>query len=407
MWLIYDLTIHLLLKLAGFLSVFNPKLSKFFAVRKKAEKPVFNLGTKPVLCFHCASLGEFQMIVPLLSDENLRRRYTVLVSFFSPSGYENAKIEGLADDKIYLPFDTKKAVLDFLDTSQISLFVFVKYDFWFQLIRQLKNRGVPIILVNGLFRSNQFLLKPMARPLLKMLAGFDKLFVQNQESKMLLEERGIQPEQVVVTGDLRYDRVIQICEQAVMEERIRMFKGKQKLLILGSSWEEEEQLAFAMLEQNRGLIKLLIAPHDISPQHIQQIQNLYAPFAVNVWTEAEQPQADVLILNTIGKLSSAYSMGDYALIGGGFGKGLHNILEAATFGMPMFCGPKIEKFPEAEIFKNHGVLFVVNQQNDLHTLIADLQNDDERAQKISETSRNLVRSSAGSAAGILHYLNHG
>lgn len=403
MWILYDAGINLALFALRIYALFSPK-TKFFLTQRKLHKQIPGNSTKPVICIHCASLGEFEMIVPLLSDGRLREKYSVVVSFFSPSGFIHAKTEDLVDAKIYLPFDTRREVRKFIKKLKPEVFVFVKYDLWFNLIKSLNTAGSKVVLVNALFRHNQFVLSGFATPFRKELAKFNQIFVQDDNSKKLLIDGNIPSEIIQITPDLRYDRVLEIRTNRNEVARIKEFKGDKPLLILGSSWSAEEDIVTAHLPWILNNYKVLIAPHDVSLTHISEIQSKFGEDKINLWSEQQNSSSQILIIDSIGVLSLAYQYGDIAFIGGGFGKGLHNILEAATFGMPIFCGPNIGKYPEALLLSQHDVLITISEEKEFGRIIGWLQQNDEIRDTIAEKSRKLVEESAGSGEKTLQFL---
>jgi len=384
-------------------ALFSPK-TKFFLTQRKLHQQLPQDFTKPVICIHCASLGEFEMIVPLLSDGRLREKYSVVVSFFSPSGFIHAKTEGLVDAKVYLPFDTRRKVRKFIEKLKPEVFVFVKYDLWFNHIKALNSTGCKVILVNALFRSNHFILRGIASPFRAELAKFKQIFVQDDTSKKFLIEGNIPSEIIQTIPDLRYDRVLEIRNNRTEEVRIKEFKGDKSLLILGSSWSAEEDMLTSHLSWILNHYKVLIAPHDVSLTHIQEMKSKLSAAKINLWSDPQNNSSQILIIDSIGVLSSAYQYGDVAFIGGGFGKGLHNILEAATFGMPIFCGPNIGKYPEATLLSQHDVLITISEEKEFGRILSWLHQNDEIRDTISKNSRKLVEDSAGSGEKTLEFL---
>jgi 3-deoxy-D-manno-octulosonic-acid transferase len=407
MWLLYDAVIGLLIAALRISSLFSAKNKNFLNSRSGQFSNISaNETSRPTMCFHCASLGEYEMIIPLLSDGSLKKKFYLIVTFFSPSGYNHAKTDGLIDAKYYLPLDTAKNMRKFVDFVNPTVFIFVKYDIWFRLIHELISQNVKVILVNGLFRKNQFLLKKWNSFFRKQLGSFNRIFVQNEISKELLAQGKIPREIIESVPDLRFDRVYDKSQNVRPIARIEEFKGGSPLLILGSSWLTEETFLESWMSDRKLNCKILIAPHDISPSHISGISKQLQNFQVNRWSEDEDSSADVMIIDNIGILSSAYQYGDVAFIGGGFGKGLHNILEAATFGMPIICGPNINKFPEALMLKNKGVLTVVEYASDFDIVIKGYLENRSLRENISSISKQVIEVSRGGRDRILPYLQN-
>ena len=404
MYFLYDLGIGLLTLAIRISALFDSKNRELLFGRKKAENVDLSVITAPVLVFHCASLGEFEMIRPLLADGRLRLKYFIVVTFFSPSGFNNANTTDLVDAKLFLPADTRKEMEGFVARLKPSVFVFVKYDLWFRLIQVLKERNVKIVLINAAFRPNQLLLTPWATFLRREFNSFTKIFVQNQESFKLLSQANVPNNILEVAPDLRFDRVAEIKESAGEIVRIRDFKGSKPLLILGSSWPIEESMLFNQIDFLSWQCKILIAPHDLSQKHIDQLRDKFKLLTVNLWTEPAQAGADILILNTIGVLATAYQYGDIAVIGGGFGKGLHNFLEAAAYGMPILCGPKIGKFPEAGVLKRMNVLRTFHNVQEFGQQCLHLIDHPEEREAISAASKQIMAESMGARDIILPFL---
>ncbi|MBO6515306.1 MAG: hypothetical protein JJ975_02045 [Bacteroidia bacterium] len=366
--LIYNVFANISVLVLRVLALFNSKLKRAIEVRKDWDQQLQNwqksrTSNKPVLCLHCASLGEYEMIVPLISRADIQEKYDVVLSFFSPSGYENLKVESHVSGKFYLPFDTARNAKNFVELLKPSVFVFVKYELWHNLIGALQQQNVKLLLVNALIRERQFLTSLAGKSLLKKLQKFDSIFVQNSESYNRLSELGFA--NVEVINDLRYDRVAQIKTRAINIPQVESFKGDDLTLIAGSSWPEEESILADFLASTDQKVKLIVAPHDVGEDHVKEIESKFKSFRVQRYTEYDEAlPSDVLIINTIGLLSSVYRYGDLAFIGGAFNKGLHNVLEAVSFGLPVITGPKTSKFPEVSLLIEEGILIKVSDSND-------------------------------------------
>ena len=300
--------------------------------------------------FHCASLGEFEQARPLieaLKSENASN--SIVITFFSPSGYNQRSNYPLADEVLYLPLDTMSNARKLIRHLQADVAIFIKYEIWYCHLKALQEKDIPVFLVSAVFRKNQFLFTALGSWLLDVLKQFKMIFLQDKNSFELLEARGLK--NIKLSGDTRYDRVKQHALNVRTNDVIANFKGNSPLLILGSSWQEEEKLALEFLKDKLfDQFKLIIAPHDISENHVDEIIQNCKTSGCFKYTEAQVNSSDrVMVLNTIGHLSSAYHYADIALIGGGFGRGLHNILEALAFGVPVIFGPEVTTFPEAAL----------------------------------------------------------
>ena len=325
----------------------SPKLKALVSGRKKPF-PVLPEKTGKRYWFHCASLGEFEQARPVM--ERLKSRQaacSLVVSFFSPSGYEQKHDYALADAVIYLPSDTPSHARKLLDHMQPDIAVFVKYEIWYYHLSELFKRQIPVYLVSATFRQGQYLFSFWGRWLFKVLPRYETIFLQDSRSYELMKSKGLS--NIILGGDTRYDRVKQNALNVKDNEVIRLFKGGKRLIILGSSWPAEEDLVQQYLDNYPSdTFKILIVPHDISPGHINEINRKFKKYQPVQYTNVTgHVDTNVMILNTIGHLASAYAYADIAFIGGAFGKGLHNILEPLAFGVPVIFGPHYKKYPEA------------------------------------------------------------
>lgn len=307
-------------------------------------------GKEHIVWFHSASLGEFEQGKPLMQLYRTQHpECTILATFFSPSGYEIKKNDPTADIVCYLPIDSPHNAKRFIAITHPEKAIFVKYEFWFNYMHQLKKNDIPFYYISAIFRPSQYFFKPIGRWFAQQLATCSYFFVQNNESKKLLNS--IHIDQVKIAGDTRFDRVYDIANQNYELDFVRQFAGNDsKLIIAGSSWEPDEKLLKQLLEKLPENYKLILAPHVIDAKHIEQIKELYQDFPTICYSEKEQKDLSsyrVLIINTIGILSKIYKYSYISYIGGAFETGLHNILEAAVFGVPLFFGPHYSKFNEA------------------------------------------------------------
>lgn len=366
----------LIVKLAqGFLSLLNVflkqgKLKAFIEGRRAQDlsKPLPKTGKR--YWFHCASLGEFEQARPVIEALKEHKPDTsIVITFFSPSGYEQRKDYALADAVLYLPLDTPsnaKALIQYLQPDEA---VFVKYEIWYFYLKQLQKSHIPVYLISAVFRPGQFIFSKAGNWLFKLLPEFACIFLQDENSYQLLKQKGLN--NIQLSGDTRYDRVKQNALKVKLNEGIEAFKGSSPLIILGSSWQAEEQLALAFLEDPKYTqYKVLIVPHDISQSHIDEIYSSVKKHGASLYTESSPTsEGRVLVMNTIGHLASAYYYGDLAVIGGAFGKGLHNILEALSFGVPVVFGPNTSKFPEAALAMHSEVALSITDYKSLSAAV--------------------------------------
>ncbi|MBC7426332.1 MAG: 3-deoxy-D-manno-octulosonic acid transferase [Bacteroidia bacterium] len=379
MLFLYNIGIRLYGAVVLLASLSNKKAKLFSEGRKnwklKLTDQLKNVPETNRIWFHCASLGEFEQARPLIEKiTEKHEKHPIIVSFFSPSGYEIRKNYSLAT-VCYLPLDTKKNAEDFIDIVKPSKVFFVKYEFWYHYILTLSKRNIPVYLVSAVFRPNQVFFKWYGKMFYGLLEKFRMIFVQNEASEILLKEQGV--DNVMLSGDTRYDRVLQTAEASEKNYLIERFTNSEKTLILGSSWPEEEDILIEFLKQNIHPLKVIIAPHDISENHINNLlKKLDLKKPVLYSKSSFISDSDILILDTIGHLASAYRYADIALIGGGFGRGLHNILEPAVFGMPVLFGNDTAKYPEATLSVKAGFGHRLNNAEDLIILMKKFQEDD-------------------------------
>ena len=377
----YNVIIYLYLLGVAIYSRFNEKVRKMW----RGEREAFRILKEKVdpeakyVWFHAASLGEFEQGRPLM--EELRREhpeYKILLTFFSPSGYEVRKNYEGADIITYLPLDTITNARRFLRAVRPVMAYFIKYEFWYNYLHILKHRGVPVYSVSSIFRPDQVFFKWYGRQYGKVLNCFTHFFVQNEVSKELLAKIGIK--NVTIVGDTRFDRVLQIKEAAkqlpIVEEFVKetgvrsqesVGYSKPKVFVAGSSWPPDEEIFIKYFNQHPEW-KLIIAPHVIGEDHLRQIEKLLEGRKVVRYTKISEnsessENADVLIIDCFGLLSSIYRYGDVAYVGGGFGVGIHNLLEAAVWSVPVFFGPNNQKFQEAQGLKQNGGLEITDYES--------------------------------------------
>lgn len=346
---IYNIGIRLYGFLLQIAALFNPKAKLFVNGRKDIWQQLaskINPNDQPIW-FHFASLGEFEQGRPVLETLKTNKpEQKIIVTFFSPSGYEIRKNYALAD-VFYLPLDTKKNAERFISIVNPQQAIFTKYEFWFHYFNELKKRAIPLYLISGIFRPQQAFFKWYGSFYREILTYVSHFFVQNNESVDLLKSIGIS--QVSLSGDTRFDRVYENAQHPRKLELIEQFCGDAKVFIAGSTWLPDEKLLVALTEKHPDW-KFIIAPHEIELSHIKEIENLL-PTAIkfsNLSSQISNLSSQILIIDNIGMLASLYQYGKLAYIGGGFGVGIHNTLEAAAFGLPVIFGPKYDKFQEAK-----------------------------------------------------------
>lgn len=359
--------------------------------------------------FHASSLGEFEQGRPMI--EKIRAEhpgYKILLTFFSPSGYEVRKNYNGADVICYLPFDTPYRVKKFLNLANPAIAVFIKYEFWGNYLSELKRRGIPVYIISAIFRPDQLFFQWYGRSYRKMLNCFNHIFVQDERSEKLLKEFGISD--VTVVGDTRFDRVLDVRKQArdipVVERFITNEKGeKQLILIAGSSWPQDEEILLRYFNEHPEL-KLIIAPHEIHREHLMYIESLLKRPSVRL-SEAHEDDLqnkDCLIVDSFGLLSSIYRYGDIAYIGGGFGAGIHNTLEAAVYGIPVLFGPKYQKFKEARDLIAVGGGFSVSDESSFRAKMDELLTYREVLEASGSNAGCFVNGNAGVTEKIMRYL---
>lgn len=357
MSILYNLGIYILNGLAHLLALFNSKARLWDAGTRGWESKItdkIKQGDRNIW-IHCASLGEFEQGRPLI--EAIKKEHPgmkVVLTFFSPSGYEIRKNYDRADCIIYLPADTPSNARKFVRLVNPEFAILVKYEFWNNYISELYRNNIPLYLVSGIFRPDQHFFRWYGSFFRGILRKFRLLFVQDQASFELLKGIGIT--NVQVTGDTRFDRVVQIAGTAKDIKQLEQFRGEEKMFLAGSSWRQDEEIIAEYINSNPDRMKWVFAPHEIHSENIDRLEKLFTVKTVRFskFTEADSA-ARVLIIDNIGMLSSAYRYSYIAAIGGGFGKGIHNILEAACWGVPVMFGPRHEKFKEAlDLIKENG-----------------------------------------------------
>ncbi|MBR4536895.1 MAG: 3-deoxy-D-manno-octulosonic acid transferase [Bacteroidales bacterium] len=364
-------------------------------------------GKKHIIWFHAASLGEFEQGKPLM--QLYRQQHpecTILVTFFSPSGYEVKKNDKVADIICYLPLDTPRNARRFLDIVPVEKAVFVKYEYWYNYMHQLNTRHVPFYYISAIFRPSQYFFKPYGKWFAQQFKNCTYFFVQNEASRDLLHSIGI--DQVEITGDTRFDRVYDISRQQYELDFVQDFRQEDtRLIVAGSTWGPDEQLLKQLLEKLPANYKLVLAPHVTDAKHIGQIKELFQEFSTVCYTEKDGKDLSsyrVLVIDTIGILSKIYKYSYISYIGGAFETGLHNILEAAVFGVPLFFGPKYQKFNEAvQLVALQGAFSITSHEEMLQKCQL-YASSPEAYTKVCQICKEFVQSNLGSCKKIISQL---
>ncbi len=405
---IYNFILLFVSQLLKILALFSPKLNLFVEGRKSVFETLADKiqTSDKTIWFHAASLGEYEQGLPVI--EAIKQHYPnhkIVLTFFSPSGYEVRKNNTIADVTVYLPLDTISNAKQFLDLVHPEKAFFIKYEFWPNYLKELKKRSISTYLISGIFREKQLFFKWYGGFYRKALKTFTYFFVQNENSKKLLQSIGF--ENVKISGDTRFDRVVAILEKDNTLDFIEQFKNNQTTIVIGSSWPKDEDLLVNYINKSSENVKFIIAPHNINHN---QILNLKTQISKKTILFSEKNNVDVsnyavFVIDTIGILTKIYSYADIAYVGGGFGNpGVHNLLEPATFGIPVVIGPNYSHFSEAIALVNlEGCLTIQNQTqlNEAFDLL--LQNEDERLEK-GHICNTFVQMNKGATQTIMSHI---
>ena len=406
--MIYNIVIYFVLWGIAIASLFNEKVRKMW----RGEREAFRILKQKVdpnaryVWFHAASLGEFEQGRPLM--ERIRKdypQYKILLTFYSPSGYEVRKNYEGADIICYMPVDTRLNAIRFLRLVRPVMAFFIKYEFWSNFLHILKHRGIPTYSVSSIFRPDQVFFKWYGRSYARVLKCFTRFFVQNEESKQLLESIGITA--VDVVGDTRFDRVLQIKEAAKQLPIAEAFSRGYQVFVAGSSWPPDEDIFIRFFNANKEW-RMIIAPHVIGEDHLKQILSKIENKKVVRYTQTsleEAAEADVLIIDCFGLLSSVYNYGDVAYVGGGFGVGIHNTLEAAVWNMPVIFGPNNKKFQEAQGLLKSGGGFEVDSYDTFEGLMRSMTSNSAFLKSSGEKAGDFVASLSGATDKVLAKVN--
>lgn len=404
---LYNLLIRLTAFFLPVTGIFSSKMKSFIHGRKYVWD-YLNKEINPqeqYIWFHVSSLGEYEQGLPIMQE--MRKNfpeYKILLSFFSPSGYEIRKNNPVADITIYLPLDTPKNAKKFIDLVQPKIAFFVKYDFWPNYLKQLKNKNIRTFLVSGIFREKQLFFKKSGKFYRKSLQAFEHFFVQDDNSQKLLQSIGYS--NVTIAGDTRFDRVYEITLQQTNLPDIETFIDNKLCIIFGSTWAKDEELISSFINQNKQDIRYIIVPHDIKEKNIARLESSLKKKSVRYTksTTTEIKNSEVFIIDTIGLLTRIYRYADIAYVGGGFGAGIHNILEPATYGLPVIIGPEYEKFKEARDLVSQKSCMVVTNQATFDQAMNQLINNEELRRKSGQNNTGYVEKQRGATDKIISYL---
>jgi len=400
---LYNIFIHIYILALNLISPFNKKVKIMLKGEKECFDRLQNLNSEDkVAWFHCASLGEFEQGRPLIEEVKKQfPEYKILLSFYSPSGYESKKDYALADYVVYLPNDTKSNAKKFVKKVNPDLIFFIKYEFWYNYISALKGRR--LFQVSLILRQNQYFFSWYGKWFAKQLKNFEHFFVQNQQTANLLNKIGYK--NVTISGDTRFDRVMTIANNAKSFTEIENFcEGNQKIILAGSSWLADEKIIQQAVKNLD--IKLIIAPHVVGENHINEIQQLFPEAILYSELANNDKKSNILIINCIGILSNLYQYCDIAYIGGGFGVGIHNTLEAATFGKPICFGTNYHKFQEAIDLINLKAAYSISNQEELKQVLETLLNNEKIYNQSAEASKDYVKTKIGACKKIIEHLKN-
>jgi 3-deoxy-D-manno-octulosonic-acid transferase len=404
---LYNSSIHFLSLLLRFSALFHPKAKLFVHGRMKIFerlRDAFSDKKYQTIWIHCASLGEFEQGRPVI--ESFRKNFPaakILLTFFSPSGYEVRKNFPGVDFVFYLPLDTPRQARDFIGLTHPILAIFVKYEFWYNYSRILREKNIPMISIASIFRPDQVFFKFYGSFFRTTLRNFHYFFVQDVESVNLLKSIGLT--NVAQAGDTRFDRVYQLTKNVEEIALAKNFKGSEKVMVIGSCWPEDFEVLAPFINENRHRLKFILAPHEITEEFLSSIERSVEGKTIRFSGPKFSPEeSNVLLIDNVGMLSQLYWYGEFAYVGGGFGRGLHNILEAACYGVPIFFGDQnYEKFKEARDLILRGGAFDVRNFSDLKTKYEMLLNRPENFLLACEVTKQYVQENLGATKKIMDY----
>ena len=409
MRIIYTFFIYCYTFIVRMVSPFNAKAKLWVSGRRHLlERIAASLKNEkqPLIWIHASSLGEFEQGRPVIEKiKDLYPHYKIMLTFFSPSGYEIRKNYNKADYIFYLPADTLSNAKKFISLTKPKIAVFVKYEYWFNYLNQLNKKGIPVFYISSIFRNNHYFFKFYGCWALSQLKKVNYFFVQNEISKNILNNHGIS--NVIISGDTRFDRVMSIASQNVSLPVVSTFVQNSKVIILGSSWPKDDSLFIGLIKTNIKGVKFIIAPHEINTDYIKKLLQTLGSKACtySMLNEENAQKMDIVVIDGIGYLSALYRYAHLAYIGGGFGKGIHNILEAACFGLPVIFGPNYQKFSEAVELINKKGAFSISEEVPLIRKVNELLNDDFYFKATSEICISFVNSKSGATDKILNKLS--
>jgi 3-deoxy-D-manno-octulosonic-acid transferase len=404
MLLLYRLGIGFYALLAQLLAPFNTKARQFTQGRSNWKAQLPNFGNHDVALFHCASLGEFEQARPVL--EAFAQEFPdwkIVLSFFSPSGYEIRKNYPVAHFVTYLPLDTPENAQYFVQTLKPKIALFVKYEFWYHTLKALHNSGCEVISFSAIFRKEQAFFKPYGGFMRQVLGFFNHLFVQDVESVELLKSIGIT--NTTLAGDSRLDRVAAVANERKEFPEIEQFKGDSTLIMIGSAWPADTDLLLPVLLTQFPDWKVIIAPHELHESYLIKIEEQSNGSAIRYsdWKHSPKEGKQVLIINNIGMLAYLYRYADFAWIGGGFGSGIHNTLEAAAFGIPMGFGPRYKKFKEAVDFTDTRAAFSETDATQLYKQLQHFVANQENRKAAGKIAAQYIETHKGATKTIIGY----
>lgn len=413
MLFLYNLLVILATQLLKLVALFSPKMKLFVDGRKAVFSTLANKinPNEKTIWFHAASLGEYEQGLPVI--EEIKQKFPshkIVVTFFSPSGYEVRKNNAVADVTIYLPLDTSSNAKQFIQLVHPDMVFFIKYEYWPNYLNELKKQHIKTYLISGILRENQAFFKWYGGFYRNALKTFDYFFVQNENSKKLLQSIGFN--NVKVSGDTRFDRVVSILERDNSLDFIAAFKDNKTTIVIGSSWPKDENLLVEYINKASENVKFIIAPHNIKPEQIANLTSQikktrlkYSDYSIETLRKPNLKNYQVFIIDTVGILTKIYSYADIAYVGGGFGNpGVHNILEPATFGLPVVIGPNYSHFAEATALVNMEGCISIQNQTELNEAFALLlQNEDERLEK-GHICSTFVQMNKGATQTIMNHI---
>ena len=389
------------------MALFHPKIKLFVQGRSQTFSILKNKIQKEnkTIWIHVASLGEFEQGLPVIEKLKITYpTYKIVVTFFSPSGYEIKKNTAVADAVVYLPLDTRRNAKCFIETVNPVLAIFVKYEIWPNYLKELKEKQVPILLISAIFRKEQVFFKWYGGIMREALQAFTHFFVQDNNSVALL--KSINLNNATLSGDTRFDRVAEILERDNKLSFMERFKGNETCFVAGSTWPEDEEIIVKFINETQKHLKFVFAPHNIKTEHIQSLKKSISKKVV-LYTEIEHndiSSCEVLIIDTVGLLTKIYSYADIAYVGGGFATGLHNTLEPAVFGIPILIGPDYKGFNEAEKLVAENGILVTRDYDEFTTTIVKLLENPEYLKNTGVINSNFVKENKGASVQVMAHI---